>query len=104
MSEIEQSGTHGGDPESPPIAADPALVRAIGGALTVFATLMARKGIEPLEETANFLGIYAVLTAETAPAEGRILGCWAGILRDAAQGISGEWTDKEGDQQGDQAQ
>jgi hypothetical protein len=74
---MEQSGTHGGDPESPPIAADPALVRAIGGALTVFATLMARKGIEPLEETANFLGIYAVLTAETAPAEGpdtRLLG------------------------------
>jgi hypothetical protein len=65
---------------------------------------MARKGIEPLEETANFLRIYAVLTAETAPAEGLIPGCWADILRDAAQGISGEWTDKEGDQQGDQAQ
>src|SRR3546814_1899677 len=54
----------------------PALVRAIGGALTVFATLMARKGIESLEETANLLGIYAVLTDEIAPDEALILGCW----------------------------
>src|SRR3546814_7858422 len=70
------------------ITADPALVRAIGGALTVFATLMARKGIESLEETANLLGIYAVLTDEIAPDEALILGCWAGMLRDAAEGIS----------------
>src|SRR3546814_2416530 len=82
----------------------PIFVRAIGGALTVFATLMARKGIESLEETANLLGIYAVLTDEIAPDEALILGCWAGMLRDAAEGISVESTNKGGDQQGDQAQ
>lgn len=46
------------------VAADPALVRAMGGALTVFASLMARKGIAPLDEIANLLGIYAVVTSE----------------------------------------
>src|SRR3546814_3290284 len=65
--------------------------------LTVFATLMARKGIESLEETANLLGIYAVLTDEIAPDEALILGCWAGMLRDAAEGISVESTNKGGD-------
>src|SRR3546814_6355198 len=64
---MEQSATHGSDPDPLRITADHALVRAIGGALTVFATLMARKGIESLEETANLLGIYAVLTDEIAP-------------------------------------
>lgn len=101
---MEPRATHDGDSAPPRIAADPALVRAIGSALTVFATLMARKGIEPLEETANLLGIYAVLTDEIAPDEALILGCWAGMLRDAAQGISSESTNKGGDQQGDQAQ
>src|SRR3546814_1767689 len=71
---MEQSATHGSDPDPLRITADPALVRAIGGALTVFATLMARKGIESLEETANLLGIYAVLTDEIAPDEALILG------------------------------
>src|SRR3546814_3559315 len=91
---MEQSATHGSDPDPLRITADPALVRAIGGALTVFATLMARKGIESLEETANLLGIYAVLTDEIAPDEALILGCWAGMLRDAAEGISVESTNK----------
>src|SRR3546814_4229856 len=76
VAEMVQSGTHGSDPDPLRIAADPALGRAIGGALTVFATLMARKGIESLEETANLLGIYAVLTDEIAPDEALILGCW----------------------------
>src|SRR3546814_5690633 len=48
--EMEQSATHGSDPDPLRITADPALVRAIGGALTVFATLMARKGIESRSE------------------------------------------------------
>lgn len=68
----------------------------MGGALTVFATLMARQGIVPLEETANILGIYAVVTAETEPDEGLILGCWAGMLRDAAQATSGDVIDRGG--------
>lgn len=65
-------------------------MRAIGRVLTVFATLMARKGIVSLEEIADFLGIYAVVAAETAPDEGLMLGCWAGILREAAQATSGD--------------
>src|SRR3546814_8817250 len=84
---MEQSATHGSDPDPLRITADPALVRAIGGALTVFATLIARKGIESLQETAKLLGIYEVLTDEIAPDEALILGCWAGMLRDAA----GRW-------------
>ena len=61
------------DTEQPDgVAADPALLRAMGGALAVFATLMARKGIAPLDEIANLLGIYAVVTGETAPDEGLI--------------------------------
>lgn len=66
------------------IVADPALVRALGGALAVFGTLMERKGIASLEEIANILGIYAVTTAESASREeGLILGCLAAILKDA---------------------
>lgn len=75
------------DTEQPDGIADPALVRAMGGALAVFATLMARKGIAPLDEIANLIGIYAVVTGETAPDEGLILGCWGGMLRDAAQAL-----------------
>src|SRR3546814_17607642 len=92
---MEQSAIHGSDPDPLRITADPALVRAIGGALTVFATLMARKGIESLEETANLLGIYAVLTDEIEPDEALILGCWAGMMRDEAEGISVVSTNKE---------
>src|SRR3546814_1734476 len=99
---MEQSATHGSDPDPLRITADPALVRAIGGALTVFATLMARKGIESLEETANLLGIYAVLTDAIAPDAELILGCWAGMLRDAEAGISVESANKGGDKQGNQ--
>lgn len=71
--------------ELPELALDPALVRAIGGALAVFATLMARKGISPVDETANALGLYAVATSETSAQEGLIIGCWGAILREVAQ-------------------
>lgn len=74
---------------SPDLVADPALVRAIGGALAVFATVMQRSDPVPLGEIARLLGIYAVLSSETCQQEGLILGCWGAILRDAAQ-IGGE--------------
>lgn len=83
----------GDDADSRPIAADPALVRAIGGALALFATLLARTGVAPVEEIANLLGIYAVVTGETERDEGLILGCWAGMLRDVAQDQNGEPVD-----------
>lgn len=72
-------------PELPELDADPALVRAIGSAFALFATLMHRGGPVPLDEMARMLGIYAVISSETSPQEGLILGCWGAILRDAAQ-------------------
>lgn len=64
---------------------DPAMVRAMGGALAVLAGMLEGKGVASVEEISNVLGIYSVITGETAPDEGLILACWAGILRDAAQ-------------------
>lgn len=78
---------------SRPIAADPALVRAMGGALALFATLLARTGVAPVDEIGRLLGIYAVATGETERDEGLILGCWAGMLRDVAQDQNGEAAD-----------
>ena len=43
---------------------DAPLVRAMGGALSMFATLLARQGIVEASEVANLLGIYAVATSE----------------------------------------
>lgn len=75
----------GETPELPELASDPALVRSIGAALAVFAMLMQRGGSIPLDEIAQTLGIYAVVSAETSPQEGLILGCWGAILREAAE-------------------
>jgi len=61
------------------------LVRAMGGALSLFATLLSRNGIIETGEVANLLGIFAVATGETDEAEGLILGCWAAMLRDLAE-------------------
>lgn len=69
---------------------DPAMVRAMGGALAVLAGMLEGKGVASVEETSNVLGIYSVITGETAPDEGLILACWAGILRDAAQKKAGK--------------
>jgi hypothetical protein len=41
------------------------------------AGLLEGKGVSTVEETSNVLGIYAVITGETAPDEGLILACWA---------------------------
>jgi hypothetical protein len=64
---------------------DMALVRAMGGALSMIATLLGRQGIVETGEVANLLGIYAVATGETDDAEGKILGCWAAMIRDVAE-------------------
>lgn len=64
---------------------DGPIVRAMGGALSVFASLLERHGIADMSETANMLGMYAVVTSETDEAEGLILGCWAGMIGDLAE-------------------
>lgn len=80
-----------GDASEPQkLAADPALVRAIGGALAMMATLMARQGGVSVEELARLLGIYAVATKETSPDEGLIIACWGAILRDVAEAQGGD--------------
>ena len=71
-------------PFPPQPAADPALVRAIGGALAIFATLIARQGGPSVDETARLLGIYALATKETSADDGMIIACWGAMLRDIA--------------------
>lgn len=73
------------DADTPGLRADPALVRAIGGALAVMATLLARQGGPPLDEVANLLGIYATVTKETSAEEALLIACWGAMLRDAAE-------------------
>lgn len=74
---------------TPQLAADPTLVRAIGGALALFATLIARQGDTSVDEIARLLGIYAIATDETSGDEGLIIACWGAILRDFAEAQRG---------------
>lgn len=74
-----------GGEEMANLVANPALVKAIGGALAVLASLMAREGIASVREIAQQVGLYGVATAETAPDEGLILGCWGAMLREVAR-------------------
>lgn len=72
-------------PEFDRLPKDAPLVRAMGGALSIFATLLARQGNVETEEVANLLGIYAVATSEVDNDEGMILGCWAAMIREVAE-------------------
>ncbi len=69
---------------APGLAMDRAAVRALGGAFAVIASALARAKIIPMRELADLLAIYATATAETDEPQGLLIGCWAGILRDAA--------------------
>ncbi|WP_257558083.1 hypothetical protein [Sphingobium sp. CFD-2] len=64
---------------------DAALVRAMGGALSILTTLLARQGLLRVSDVSELFGVYAVATSEIDDAEGQILGCWAAMLRDVAQ-------------------
>lgn len=77
------------------VAADPTLVRAMGGALAVIGTLMERPGSTSVQEISDMLGIYGAITAETANDEGLILSYWAATLRDVAQGRNGKQTEEQ---------
>jgi len=70
------------------IAADAPLVRAMGGALAVIATLLKRQRIASVEELSGLLGIYSAITGETENEEGLILAYWAGLLRDVADTLN----------------
>jgi len=63
---------------------DRAAVRAVGGTLTVLASALGRAGVIPMREFADILAIYATITSETDRPQGLLIGCWASILREAA--------------------
>lgn len=69
------------------VAADPTMVRAIGGMLAVLCTVLGREKIASVEEISGILGVYAATTAESSGAEGLILGYWAAMLRDVGQAL-----------------
>lgn len=66
------------------LTVDKTLVRAMGGALAMFATLLSRQGIVTSAEVGELLGIFAVVTGDEDRTEGLILGCWAAMIRDLA--------------------
>ena len=66
------------------LTVDKTLVRAMGGALALFATLLSRQGVVSSAEVGELLGIFAVVTGEDDRTEGLILGCWAAMIRDLA--------------------
>ncbi len=68
------------DDHLPPQPLDAPLVRAMGGALGIVATILQRGGLTSAEEFGKILGIYGVVSAETCAEEGLILGCWAGMV------------------------
>ena len=71
--------------EQAAVAADPTMVRAIGGMRAVLCTVLGREKISSVEEISGILGVYAATTAESSGAEGLILGYWAAMLRDVGQ-------------------
>ncbi|WP_454888858.1 hypothetical protein [Sphingobium indicum] len=63
---------------------DPALGRAIGGALSVIGALLNKSGAVSIEEFAGALRSFAVVSGEDDYHEGTYLGCWAAMLREVA--------------------
>lgn len=66
---------------------DPVMVRAMGGALSIIGTVLARKDVVPLDELGQLLGIFATVSAEDDPACGTIIAAWGGMMIDAARSI-----------------
>ena len=63
---------------------DPALVKAIGGALAVVSAFLEKSGVATTEEFADALGIYATVSKSENADEGLALAYWAATLRDVA--------------------
>lgn len=70
------------------IAADSALVRALGGALANFGIFIEHKGVATVEEISNVLGTYAATVARSSREEGLILEWLADRLGEAAPALS----------------
>ena len=67
-------------------AFDRALIGAHGGGTRPVAAYLSRAGTVEANESGRTLGILAVTAAEANPTEGDILGAWAGIIVDSADG------------------
>jgi hypothetical protein len=65
------------------------VIRAMGGALALVATMIGRGGDVSLDEFSRLLGIYAVATSESANDEGMVLAYWASMVRDVAEAQPG---------------
>ena len=64
---------------------DPALVKAIGGALAVVSALLEKSGVATTDDFAQALGIYATVSKNENEDEGLALAYWAATLRDVAE-------------------
>ena len=66
---------------------DRALTLAAGKAFALVATLLQRGDLGAGDDFARLLGVLAIVTGETNPAQGEILAGWASIARDSAKEI-----------------
>ncbi|MFD1103658.1 MULTISPECIES: hypothetical protein [Sphingobium] len=64
---------------------DPALVKAIGGALAVVSAFLEKSGVATTDDFAQALGIYATVSRGENEDEGLALAYWAATLRDVAE-------------------
>ena len=87
---VGQAGDEHAPSESPerPIAADLALVRAIGGALATIIILMSRDDKVTLQEAADLLAVYATISGETCEEGGLILACWSNMISDLGKSMT----------------
>ena len=67
-------------------AFDRALIGAHGTPFALVVAYLSRAGIVEADEFGRTLGILAVTAAEANPTERDILGAWAGIILDSADG------------------
>lgn len=63
---------------------DPVLVRAIGGALAIIGTILARSDLLPLDELARLFDLYATVSARDDPVAGSVVERWSGMIADVA--------------------
>lgn len=64
---------------------DPVLVRAMGGAMTILGTVLARSDLVELDELGRLFGLFATVSARHDPAMGTIVAGWGGMILSAAQ-------------------
>jgi hypothetical protein len=61
---------------------DLTLMRAQGKVVALIAAMLQGAGIQPMDEFANLLGLFAATVAEDDEDEGHILAYWAALVRD----------------------